>query len=59
MVNIKLAVFLHATALAFLSFVLWYEVQYVHFHGEGILEYNGFGGKLKYLTFLSLVSFSN
>ncbi len=36
---------------------LLYDLQHVHFDGEGLLEYKGYGGKFKFLTFLCHVSF--
>ena len=57
MANIEFAIKVHASLLAFLSFVLWYEVSYIVTDGEGFLDWDGFGGKFKYLTTLSLVCY--
>lgn len=51
------------TSLHFVLFVLYlysvsYNVQYVTQDGEGLLQYRGYGGKFKYLTFINFVSFS-
>ena len=35
---------------------LAYNLRHVSERGEGVLEYRGYGGKFKYLTFLCFVS---
>ena len=35
---------------------LAYNLRHVSVRGEGVLEYRGYGGKFKYLTFLCFVS---
>ena len=56
MTSINKAIIVHTTSLAFLLFVLWYGTQYVHRNGESFWKFSGFGGKLKYLMTISLVS---
>ena len=40
--------YVHVTSLA-------YDVQHVHVDGESMWEYKGYGGKFKYLTFITQV----
>ena len=41
----------HLVAFGVNLSALWYDVLYISEHGEGVLEYRGFGGKFKHLTF--------
>ena len=47
--NFERALVLHSLSLFLYLFDLWNE-------SEKLFQYNGFGGKFKYLTFLSKVS---
>ena len=52
--NLTKAIVLHGLSLCLHLFTMWYSCKYVYV-GD-LFTYQGFGGRFKYLTFLSQVS---
>ena len=53
--NFAVALIVHASCLAALVFYVWYDAQYLCPNYGGYLDYQGFGGKFKKLTTLTVV----
>ena len=64
MTNSLVSLALYATLWSVVVFGLWYDINHANFKNESVWEYQGFGGKFKFLTFITMVrlwlfSFSN
>ena len=51
-----LTVSVHGTFCAIYVYSVIFNVLNVNEDGQGLLNYKGYGGKFKYLTFINLVS---